>query len=184
MSGPVSPAHPSRGALRSCGKTRDARPVRPASRHSIPRLLLVWLLAGLLPLQALVALALAVNGPAHRHLPAASTRLVLDDFRRAPMRRLSPETHGLAHVHDGGLAERHHHAQADPTVVVDAIDALQTDPTDDLSGGLSLGAFVGLVSVGPRWPADPASLRAEGLPCGQPQSHHPALPERPPRATA
>lgn len=143
----------------------------------------MWLLACALPLQALAALALATKGPMHRHLPSAAARLVLEDFRRVPASRPAVETHRSIHVHDSGAAQRHRHAPADPTVLVDAVDRLQSDSADDLSSGVSPAMFVGLVSVGPLWTAVTASIRSENLPRWRLRTHHPARPERPPRAT-
>ena len=157
----------------------------PAFRSSLLRRVLVWLLVGLLPLQALAAGGIAASGMAHTHQPAASTRLVLDDFRRAPVRRAAAEAHptvGFGHVHDSVKAERHHHAPGDPTVVPDGAERLQADEADDLSP--SPGAFVGLVSAPPRLLDAAAAVRAAALPRWRPRTHHPALPERPPRAIA
>ena len=159
----------------------------PAFRSSLLRRVLVWLLAGLLPLQALAAGVIAASGMAHTHLPAASTRLVLDDFRRAPVRRVAVEAHPtarLGHVHDSGAPERHHHAPGDPTLVADSAERMQADEADDMSLSPSLGVFVGLVSVPLRWLDAAAAIQAAALPRWRPQTHHPALPERPPRAIA
>ncbi len=152
----------------------------PASRR-----FLVWLLACLVPLQALAAGFLAANGPAHTHLPAASARHVLDDLRRAPVRRLTVETHAASafgHFHGGGDAERHHHAAGDPSVVLDGADLLQAGDTDDMSASPSLGVFAGLIPASPGRldPTTPEPPAAHAR--WTPQTHDPALPERPPRA--
>lgn len=147
----------------------------------------MWLLAGLLPLQALAALAIAARGPAHTHLPAASTRLVLDDFRRTPVRGFSFETHETAssgHAHNHEAAARHHHVQTDPTVVVDAVDRLQADDADDASPSPGPGLLVGPIPSPLGWLADPIAARADAPARWQPRTHQPALPERPPRAIA
>ncbi|MEO5883221.1 MAG: hypothetical protein ABIQ06_12460 [Caldimonas sp.] len=145
---------------------------------------LVWLLACLLPLQGLAAGAIAVAGPTHTHLPALSTRIVLDDFRRAPVRHFGGERHvasTLGHFHDSDPAERHHHAADDPTVVIDATDLLQTGDADDSGFSPSLAVFVGLVSELPTWSSAAAPAPPNAHPRWSPQTHHPAFPERPPR---
>ncbi|MCE9660881.1 MAG: hypothetical protein K8R60_20325 [Burkholderiales bacterium] len=151
----------------------------PASRR-----FLVWLLACLVPLQALAAGVLAATGPAHTHLPAASARLVLDDLRRAPVRRLAVETHvasAFGHLH-GGDAARHHHAASDASVVIDAAGLVQAGDGDDMSTSPSLGVFVGLISAPPGWLAQATTEPPAAHARWTPQTHHPALPERPPRA--
>ena len=145
----------------------------------------VWLLVCLVPLQTLAAMAIATRGPAHSHLPAASTQLVLDDFRRAPVHRLSDATHGPyegTHAHDAGVAERHHHAPADPTVVIDGVERLQAEEADEMSPGPWLGMFVGLIAVPPCWLADATRVCADAMPRWWLRTRHPAPPERPPRA--
>jgi len=145
----------------------------------------VWLLACLVPLQALAAGVIAVAGPAHSHRPAASVGLVLDDFRRAPAGLTRGETHAagpLGHFHGVDSAERHHHAAGDPTVVIDPADQLRHGDSDDPGFSPSLALFVGLVSAPPSWPAAAAPARPIAPARWSPRTHHPALPERPPRA--
>jgi hypothetical protein len=158
--------------------------VPPLFRSPASRCLLVWLLACLVPLQALAAGVIGATGPAHTHLPAAGTRLVLDDLRRAPLRRVVTETHvagAFGHFHSGGAAERHHHAPGDLTVVIDGADLLHAGDADDIGASPSLGVFVGLISLPPGWlvasTPEPPAAHARWTP----QTHHPALPERPPR---
>ena len=149
----------------------------------------VWLLACLVPLQALAAGAIAVAGPAHTHRPAAaSTRLVLDDFRRSQPRLLADAHVARAlrhlHAHAQGAAERHRHAAGDASVVVDAGDRLLAADGDDLAFSPSLSVFVGLIPAPPVWRGDPGAMRAAAPPRWHLQAHDPALPERPPRALA
>jgi hypothetical protein len=149
------------------------------------RRLIVWLLACLVPLQAMVVGVIAAAGPAHTHVPAAAARLVLDDFRRAPVRHVATEAHvatAFGHFHSAASAERHHHSPDDGTVVVDNADLLQAADADDMSASPSLGLFVGLISAPPGWLGAETSAVPAAHARWTPQTHHPAFPERPPRA--
>ena len=146
---------------------------------------LVWLLAFLVPLQALALSSLAATGPAHTHLPVAGTRLVLDDFRRSPVRWAAFDTHvasAFGHFHGSVEAERHHHASGDATVVLDGSDLLHAGDADDMSTSLSLGALLGLIYAPLGWLGASTPDVPAAQPRWMPQTHDPAFPERPPNA--
>jgi len=156
------------------------RPFAFASRR-----FLVWLLACLVPLQAMAAGVIAAAGPSHHHVPVTAARLVLDDFRRAPIRLMAVEAHvatAFGHFHGGASPERHHHAAGDATVMLDGGDLPQAGDGDGISVSPSLGVFVGLISAPPGWQATALRARPASYPGWTPQTHHPDLLERPPRA--
>jgi len=136
-------------------------------------------------MQAMAAGVIAAAGPSHHHVPATAARLVLDDFRRAPVRLVAVETHlatAFGHFHGGASPERHHHAAGDASVVVDDGDLAQAGEGDDISVSPSLGVFLGLISAPPGWHATALPARPASRPRWTPQTHHPDFPERPPRA--
>ena len=160
--------------------------VRPSLRSAFHRAI-VWLLAALVPLHALAAAVIAVAGPSHSHRePPASTRLVLDDFRRAPPQPLV-EARAVAmhrpHGHDHGETARHRHAAGDASDVFDP-SALSQTAIDDLAVSPSQAVFVGLISMPTDAIVDTAATPAAAPPRWRMRTHHPALPDRPPRATA
>lgn len=131
-------------------------------RTSFPRrrlrLLVLWLLAWVLPLQGMTAAAFTMLGPAHTHT-ASPPPLRLVDFRRQ-VAGTAPDAHAHAtakvapaHVHASDEPERHVHAHDDPSLVLDADNAatLQRLVGDD-SRGLSASLATVLAWV----PADPA----------------------------
>ena len=117
-------------------QTRNARRLR---------VLVMWLLALVLPLQGTAAGVFGVLGPNHIHRGAqrASATLVLEDVRRWKRPVAEAPAHllvGLGHFHAGASAERHRHAQSDDSVV-----AVKGDPADgdeapgfDIVSGLAL----------------------------------------------
>ncbi len=151
------------------------------------RRLVACVLACLVPLQGLAAAMVAAVGPAHTHKPIA-TKLVLEDFRRAPASVSTLPTHvatALGHFHGSDTPLRHHHARGDAGVVLADGAALQSaGDGDDVSISPSLAVFVALLpSAMAALPAAPDSAAAAHAPWA-PQTHCPALPERPPRALA
>lgn len=155
------------------------------------RRLVACLLAGLVSLQGLAAGMIAAVGPAHTHKPVATahstvaTALVLEDFRRAPSQVWAPPVHvatAYGHFHATQAALRHHHARGDASVVLADGEAWQSNSDDeDLSISPTLALFVALLpsAMAPLLDA-PAGTAASHAPWA-PQTHHPALPERPPR---
>ena len=154
----------------------------PATRR-----LVVCLLACLMPLQGLAAGMIAAVGPAHTHKPMAAT-LVLEDFRRAPASVSTLPTHvatALGHFHDADTPRRHHHAHGDASIVFADGMALQAAGDNDDAGiSPALAVFVALLpSAMTLLPAARDGAAAAHAPWA-PQTHCPALPERPPRASA
>jgi hypothetical protein len=151
------------------------------------RRLVACLLACLVPLQGLAAGMIAAIGPAHSHKIVA-TAIVLEDFRRAPSQLAAPPTHvatAFGHFHAGETSQRHHHARGDASVVLADGEALPSSGDgDDLSISPTLAMFVALLPSGLAWlPATLDAVAASRAPW-VPETHHPALPERPPRALA
>ena len=161
--------------------------VSPFAFSPYTRRLVACLLACLVPLQGLAAGMIAAVGPAHTHKPMATT-LVLEDFRRAPASVSTLPTHVatiFGHFHAPATPLRHHHARGDASVILADGAALQSaGDSDDASIGPSLAVFVALLpSAITPLPAAPAAAMAAHAPWA-PQTHCPALPERPPRASA
>jgi len=78
-------------------------------RSAAQRCCLVWVLAFLVPLQALAGGVVAARGVAHTHKQAACAPPVLDDLRRSPVRWHAVETHvasAFGHFHASGAVER------------------------------------------------------------------------------
>ena len=149
------------------------------------RRVIVWLLVGLLPLQALAAVAIVVAGPSHVHRAPAATQLVLDDFRRTAVQPVRVEGHAAGasgHFHGRAAAERHPHPSGDMTVLADRSEARQAADIGDSGSGPSLGVFLGIVSASPAWIGGRAAERPATTARWTPQTHDPDLPERPPRA--
>lgn len=128
----------------------------------------VWLLAALLPLQAVAATVLAARGPSHVHVPAkAETADILRAF---------------GHFHRAGAAERHHHAAGD-TSVVHSGDGAAIEQ-DSKAAGTTLAAFVALLSAPLGCTLPPATtVHAEHRPWAW-LTHLPERLERPPRSAA
>ncbi len=135
---------------------------------------------------------IAAVGPAHTHKLVATAQtpiasaLVLEDFRRAPAQAAAPPEHVAAafgHFHATRAPLRHHHARGDASVVLADGAALQTKGDgEELSTSPTLALFVALLpSAMVPLPAAPAEVAASHAPWS-PQTHHPALPDRPPRA--
>jgi len=151
------------------------------------RRLVACLLACLVPLQGLAAGMIAAVGPAHTH-KSMGTTLVLEDFRRAPASVSTLPTHvatSFGHFHNADTPLRHHHARGDGSVVLADGAALQAAGDGDDAGiSPSLAVFVALLpSAMASLTVAPDAAAAAHAPW-TPQTHCPALPERPPRASA
>jgi hypothetical protein len=151
------------------------------------RRLVACLLACLVPLQGLAATMIAAIGPAHSHKVMA-TAIVLEDFRRAPSQLVAPPTHvaiAFGHFHAAGSSQRHHHARGDASIVLADGEALQSNGDgDDLSISPTLAMFVALLSSALPWQPTALDAVAASRAPWVPETHHPALPERPPRSLA
>ena len=144
------------------------------------RLLVMWLLALVLPLQGAALGVFAAKGPAHLHKVAAATApLVLDDVRRW---RVAPvaEPHvlvALGHTHAGNASQRHYHARSDASVVVTGADAPDTDEAVG-AGGLSVLALIPSLAAPGAGSAAPPAVPHSGW---QPRTGFTVPLDRPPR---
>lgn len=126
------------------------------------RLLVMWLLALVLPLQGAAVGVFAAKGPAHSHadaIPGAAARpMLLDDVRRWKASPIA-DTHvfaALGHVHAGSTPQRHHHARSDASVVVTSADAPDSDEAVGASGLSVLALIPSLAAPGLGEAAAPA----------------------------
>lgn len=132
--------------------------IRAFSRRPL-RLVLMWLLALVLPMQGSAVGMFTVLGPAHTH-QATDSSLVLTDFRRwksAPVR--GPDVFAFpGHFHGSATARRHHHSAADTTVIRTGEDSVSRSA--DVEDGLNASvAFVSLLALMPAVaPWAPAAL--------------------------
>jgi len=143
------------------------------------RQVLAWLLIGLMPLQGLAAGVLGAMGTLHVHRATAEpVVLALTDFRRETPLAAEVEQHVfsvLGHVHRHGVAERHHHADRDASVVP------QGDGAGDWTPSPALAAWVALPVQSMSWVGlDGAPLHGRHT-AWTPGVHHPSVLERPPR---
>ena len=123
--------------------TDPRHPNRP-----LTRLVVLWLIALVLPLQGAAAGVFGALGPAHLHQRAAST-LVLEDVRRwRPAPTLQAHAPGgFGHAHARAAPQRHHHAADDGSVV-----RTGADPADaDEAPGASAVPVLALIPEGPTW---------------------------------
>lgn len=127
--------------------------VRAFSRRPL-RLVLMWLLAWVLPLQGTAVGVFTALGPAHTH-QAADASLVLTDFRRwksAPVRE--PGFFAFSgHFHGSAMAQRHHHAHDDTSVVRTGEDSVtrSAEVEDGLNASASLASVLALMPVVVAW---------------------------------
>ena len=110
---------------------------------------LIWLLAWLLPMQAMASGVFSVLGPAHFHKPSEA-QVVLTDFRRwhpAPARQ-APAFAISGHSHGAAATQRHHHAGGDPSVVRTAQDGPMNSPDvdDNPSAAASLASVLAMLA--------------------------------------
>ena len=171
----------------------------PAIRPAV-----AWLLALVMPFQALMVVYLDVRGPAHFHVGQAGDHLVHPDARDAGADRGHGRAHEYSHViqamglegrgrfhehsHSRGAngVERHHHHPGDPSVVTIDDQALPGDLAlkEETTSGWS-GAMLAALPASGLSPHLPASLDA---PAPRPdpllQTRAPGRLERPPRLIA
>ena len=159
------------------------RPSDPLRRGASSRTT-IWLSIGLIVLQVVAVGVLALIGPSHTHRAGSEPNaLVLEDFRRGPVKTFAASRHavqGVGHVHRADEPMRHHHAHGDRTVVLDDHDVLQHEAEPATSP--TLMPLVGLPAAESRSVA-PRSVHArpaEAAPAWR--SHDPETAERPPRA--
>lgn len=127
------------------------------------RVIVMWMIALVLPLQGAAVGAFGAMGSAHVHA-VAKPALVLEDVRRWKPRAAS-QRHvfvQLGHFHASAAPQRHHHAADDGSVVRTGNDALDADEAPG-AGALSVLALIPCVvrwalprqrdefEAGPRW---------------------------------
>jgi len=130
------------------------------------RLLALWLLALVLPLQGTAAAVFAAMGPAHGHRVASVAAPVLEDFRRwkPAAQREQHVFAALGHFHALDTPQRHHHARSDASVVAVATDVSDAGEATGASAVAVLAPIPGVVTwlppalasvdaSGPLWPA-------------------------------
>lgn len=162
------------------------RPLKKAATRTTLRHLLVWLLAGLVPLQGMAAGVISVIGPMHIHKSTIDASPVLSDFRRTGTPPLAPHaTHvatAFGHFHGAATPLRHHHPGGDASVVRLGDDGLQqVAEGDGLSISPTLAAFFALLPCALAC-FDPAPRSAPESPAAWPSlTHDPEPLERPPR---
>ena len=148
------------------------------------RILVLWLLATVLPLQGAAVGVFAAMGPAHIHLRADVAPRVLEDFRRwrpAPV----PQAHvftSLGHFHAIGAPQRHYHGFDDASVVRTGDDGPLSSPDADEATSASLASVLALLPTPMAWAPPTAPDARATRPRWQPQTGFIALLERPPKA--
>ena len=147
-----------------------------ASRFT--RVVVLWLLAIVLPLQGAAVGIFGALGPAHVH-KAADAPLVLEDVRRwkpAPRAQAHVFT-AFGHFHASATPQRHHHAVDDGSVVRTDADAADAD---EAPGASAVSVLALIPSMTMQVPSSAAAERNHGpLWAASTGFVHP--PERPPR---
>ena len=121
--------------------------------HARTRQVLIWLLALLLPMQAMAAGVFTVMGPAHFHKPSQAP-LLLNDFRRwHPSPIPQPQAIAFsAHSHGAAAQQRHHHASGDASVVRSGQDGPMNSPDAD-EGPTAAASLASVLAMILEWPA-------------------------------
>ena len=145
------------------------------------RRVLVCVLAFVVALQGLGVGMSKAEGRSHTHLEPARI-LVLDDVRRSHHRTGVDSRVSLWLGHSHQVASRHHHAVADPTVIVEALSAADVAADDGvLSLDLVVAAFIAVLMLAFCWtPAQHSQGRARRA-LWQPSFAMVRLLDRPPR---
>lgn len=160
-------------------------PFAPRHAKRTPlRLMLIWLLAFVLPVQGMSVGVAAARGPAHLHRSIDAT-LVLTDFRRMPTHAQAPSPalkSWFDHAHAGATPQRHHHARGDASVVRTADDSASVAIEEGASAASSVAAFLALLPALPAWHAQAGTQGLTALPPAPSSTRYPARLERPPRA--
>ena len=145
------------------------------------RRVLVCVLVFVLGLHGLGVGMSKAQGRSHIHLEPARI-LVLDDVRRSHHRTGVDSRVSLWLGHSHQVASRHHHAAADPTVIVEALSAADVAADDGaLSLDLVVAAFIAVLMLAFCWtPAQHSQGRARRA-LWQPSFAMVRLLDRPPR---
>jgi len=164
--------------------TRSIAHSSDALRRSAPWRASIWLLIGLIAMQVIGLGILALIGPSHTHRAGAEpSRLVLEDFRRGPIRTVRSPTHvarAFGHVHRFEGALRHHHARSDTTVVLDDREPLLQ--AAEAGSSPTLTAVVGLPPEATRSLPHAATHALPHRAAWSWRTHAPKAEERPPRS--
>lgn len=150
-----------------------------ALKTRVTRLLVLWLLALVLPLQGAALGVFAAKGPAHLHRAAAAPVLVLEDTRRwKPVTAMPGHANvQFVHLHNSAAKQRHLHARDDGSVMGSA-DA--TVDTDEALGTSALSVLALIPELG-AW-RSPERVCAAGAAVAQAMQTRCVAPlDRPPR---
>ena len=125
-----------------------------AVNRRFTRLVLMWLLTVVVPLQGMAVGIFTALGPSHIHKSAKSVP-VLEDVRRwrqSPVRESKVQTL-WGHFHESASSQRHHHRFDDVSVVNQGIDSTANGSgvDDALSTGSLLASFWVLSSEAAAW---------------------------------
>lgn len=104
------------------------------------RLLVMWSMAFVLPLQVAAVGVFAAKGPAHVHSARPAAKPVPEEMRRARsapqvfVHVATPKPHSHSHSHGDHAEQRHHHDHDDASVVATHTDSPETDEAVGPSG--------------------------------------------------
>lgn len=156
---------------------------RPLSRRSL-RLVLMWLLALVLPLQGTAVGVFTVMGPLHIHQPADDS-VVLTDFRRWRPSAKSPNQllAAVGHFHGAESPQRHRHEFDAPGAerVGDDISLNSPDADEGLSANASLASVLALLPANGVWVAPKSAVVLPWRPSWIPRTGFTVPPDQPPR---
>jgi hypothetical protein len=146
--------------------------------HRVTRVIVMWMIALVLPLQGVAVAAFGAMGPAHVHA-APKAALVLEDFRRWKPTAVGKEHvyTALGHFHASAAPQRHHHAADDGSVVRIGTEAQDADEAPG-AGALSVLALIPCVA---RWAPPRQRDELEASPRWAPHSGFIEPLDRPPR---
>ena len=161
------------------------RPAPATVTCRITRLIVLWLLAFVLPLQGAAVGVFSAMGPAHVH-QRVEAPLVLEDVRRwrsAPAAKAPAFATAFAwvgHAHAGAAPQRHHHTADDASVVrAEAIGPLDSADTDEALGAGALSVLA-LIPAVPAWADAAAAADPAARPPWALRTSFIAFPDRPP----
>lgn len=164
-------------------ETTVSSPPRALFAERTTRLLVMWLLAFVLPLQGAAVALFATKGPAHLHKIATTAPLVLEDLRRwkPAMATIARVTPALGHVHASAVAQRHHHARDDGSVVRVPDD---TADADEALGASAAPSMLALIPAAVAWGTPERVVAAHAPPWDALKTRYVSPLDRPPRNAA
>ena len=146
----------------------------------LTRIVVLWLLALVLPLQGAAVGVFTAIGPAHVHRAAEAPPLVLTDFRRWKPTPLA-QAHvfaALGHFHAGTVSQRHYHGVDDGSVV--RTDANAPDADEALSAAAV--SVLALIPAAMMWAAPHAAAPLDAGPLWALRTGFIGPLDRPPRS--